>query len=123
MNQFGTSYKQKSLELAEKEEQQLATDVDKKDVSSARNNLILAMAKNAVMPIVLMGIYAASPPAAVLLTLSFIGYQMISGYFSETPSDPSSSHDKKPLLDGRHVGDEDAQDEFERLSSLSMAAC
>lgn len=116
-----STYKQKSLELAEKEEQQLAVDADKDAVSSARNDLILAMAKNAVMPIFLMGLYAASPPAAVLLTVSYIGYQMISGYFYESPSPTNPPNDKQPVLGGRHVDDVDAQDEFERLSSISMA--
>ncbi|KTD21758.1 hypothetical protein [Legionella londiniensis] len=61
---------------------ELAGD-DSKDVlgelHKARLNFALAMAKNTIMPLLIMGTFAVCWQAAVALTLLFIGYECIKG--------------------------------------------
>lgn len=90
-NLFG-DYREKSLRLAQLENSQDATTNALKDAlqekSKARETLLLSLVKNALIPALIMAVFAVSWPAAVVLTVLFISYECTKGYFKSGPELP-----------------------------------
>lgn len=92
-----SKFKEKSLRLEQEEssandksQDPLAIELAKSEKKEALSDLGLAVAKNTVVPMLIMGTFAVSWPAAVLLTLAYMGYEATKGYFkSEQKSAPS----------------------------------
>ena len=75
-----TAYKSRSLRL---EEAQLTGEhlaVALKEYEAARKDFIFAMAKNTVAPLMLITTYAICWPAAVALTVLYLGYELMHAY-------------------------------------------
>ncbi len=55
------------------------------EYQAARNDFILTMTKNIIMPLLIMTIFAVCWEAAVVLTAVYIGYECTKGYFNSPP--------------------------------------
>ncbi len=82
-SQYG-EYKEKCLIVEQQQEKGLAVTTEaKKDVQQAWNNLAFSVAKNTIMPLIIIGAFTVSLPAALLLTAGYVAYEM--GYLSRLP--------------------------------------
>lgn len=86
-------YRQKALMLQKLKEDTSATieEMEKvrSDMYKARNELIIGMAKNIVMPLLIITLFVVCWEAAVVLTALYIGYELCKGYFKKPESGTS----------------------------------
>ena len=83
-------YKEKSLVLQQDELEDKDTTVAMLEMQTARNNFILAMAKNIIIPMLIVTTFAVCWEAALILTAVYVGYECTRGYFNH-PSLPEKS--------------------------------
>jgi len=81
-----TKYKEKSLRLEDAQGLQQNSAVARKEYESARNDFIFTMAKNTIMPTLLITTYAVCWPAAIALTVLYIGYEIFHAYHQHKDS-------------------------------------
>lgn len=132
-------YKEKSLNLAQlrddryhlmQQESPSALELRKHDeliagalleVNTARNNFIIGMTKNMIMPLLIVATFAVCWQAALVLIVAYIGYECLKGYFKKDASkdvaalpppqspeaandDSDDSDDEQRLLTVAHTG-------------------
>jgi hypothetical protein len=81
-------YKKQSLVLADKQEKGEATRLDEVNVEKAQTDFLFAMFKNTALPMVIMGALAISTPAAILLTVAAIAYEVNQNYKKDDVNEP-----------------------------------
>jgi hypothetical protein len=70
-------YQDKSLRLADAELYNTGLDLAQKEFDAARSDFIFTMAKNIIIPSVLITTFALYWPAAVALTVAYLGYELL----------------------------------------------
>jgi hypothetical protein len=75
-----SAFKEKSLLLEQSERSGVKLAMARKEYELARNDFIKAMIKNTVIPIVLITTYAICWPAAVLMTVALMGYELLHAF-------------------------------------------
>ncbi|MDR3502756.1 MAG: hypothetical protein P4L79_09255 [Legionella sp.] len=70
-------YQEKSLRLADAELYNTGLELAQKEFDAARNDFIFTMAKNVIIPSVLIATFALYWPAAVALTVAYLGYELV----------------------------------------------
>lgn len=77
-------YKEKNMLIKQQQDNGLTVTTDaKKDVQKAWDDLCFTVTKNTVVPLVIMGAFTVSFPAAILLTLTYFAYEC--GYLTRLP--------------------------------------
>jgi hypothetical protein len=77
-------YKDKSLRLEQAQLRGENLAFCLKEYEMARNDFIFTMAKNTIVPIILIAIYAICWPAALALTAVYLGYELLHAYGQHT---------------------------------------
>lgn len=85
-------YHEKSLMLQQYEIENRSTDMALLEMQAARNDFIVTMIKNIILPVVIVTIFAISWPAALLLTAVYVSYEYMKGH-------PLQDNKKPPLLE------------------------
>lgn len=94
------NYHEKHLLLQQAEQEGRDSTHAYKALQEARSEFITSMVKNTVMPMLIMGVFAVSWPAALALTVLFIGYESTKGYFKQNPTpELELKEDKSALVD------------------------
>ncbi|WP_010655302.1 hypothetical protein [Fluoribacter dumoffii] len=75
-----STYEEKSLRLEEAKRTGLGVDIALKEYEAARNDFIFTMIKNTVMPTLLIATFAVCWPAAVALSVMYMGYEIYHAY-------------------------------------------
>ncbi|RUR20619.1 hypothetical protein ELY21_00605 [Legionella sp. km535] len=75
-----SQYKEKSLYLEQAQLTGKQLPVAYKEYETARNDFIFNMAKNTIMPMVLITTFAICWPAAIALTAMYLGYELYHAY-------------------------------------------
>ncbi|USQ13762.1 hypothetical protein J2N86_13980 [Legionella lytica] len=70
-------YQEKSLRLADAELYNTGLELAQKEFDVARSDFIFTMAKNVIIPSVLITTFALYWPAAVILTAAYLGYELL----------------------------------------------
>lgn len=73
-----SKYQEKSLRLEQAKDGDYAVAL--KEYEAARNDFIFTMVKNTVMPTLLIATYAICWPAAIALTVLYVGYEIYHAY-------------------------------------------
>lgn len=123
-----SSYQEKSLALEFAQHRaHTPEEIGKleKACAAARNEFIFTLAKNIIVPSLLIAAYAVCWPAAVALTVLVIGYELFSAYRRHRQSgkarlEPSISEEEKEglLIAGKGKEKEEGSDEEEPVLSL-----
>jgi len=108
-------YKKQTLILDDKTTRDEDTAEQLTKVGHARTDLLIALAKNTIMPIVFMGALAVSWPAAILVAVLYIGYEFGKGYIN--PDRDQALPTPEPSLNGYEL----ASEEDDRSSSLALS--
>ncbi|GGI86969.1 hypothetical protein [Legionella impletisoli] len=113
-------YKEKALVYEYKEEKALATKDDIAAVKNAWSDFIIHMAKSAIVPMVIMGVFAVSWPAALALAVLYIGYEFGKGYLNlkKAPEEPKLPSPESMSLDHDLDKEEDAISDQEETALL-----
>lgn len=102
-------YKEKSLILQQYEREGINTSVARLEMQSARNDFMIAMAKNIIMPLLIVTTFAVCWQAAVALVILYVGYECLHGYCSKkSPQTPRSP--LPPPVDGALIADSSSED-------------
>ena len=102
-------YKEKTLVLQQNELENRDTSAAMLEMQTARNNFILAMAKNIIIPMLIVTTFAICWEAALILTAVYVGYECTRGYFNRKEE---PKNDKvKELVASESDNDEDIEDE------------
>ncbi len=118
--------KQKSLILQEKRDKGMDVKQAELELKQARTHFAITMAKNAIIPTVIMAVYAVSWPAALLLTLAYLGYEIGKGYLPEKQPKQSPKVESGYFLaynsanEGGVSSTDTSSEALEPVSSLSV---
>ncbi|WP_133128081.1 hypothetical protein [Legionella nagasakiensis] len=96
-------YHEKSLLLQRAEQTGKDSSHALHEMEEARSAFMMSMVKNTVMPLLIMATFAVSWPAAIVLTVLFIGYECGKGYFNQ-PSKPALP---SPIVEKKEEGIEE----------------
>jgi hypothetical protein len=93
-------YKEKSLLLQKQELDNGDTSHALLELQSARNDFIISMLKNIIVPMLIVTVFAVCWEAALLLTVIYVGYECTKGYFNKKapPIAVLNSDEAPPLL-------------------------
>ena len=106
-------YRDKSLILQQQELEDRDTTIALLEMQAARNDFIISMAKNIIMPFLIVTVFAVCWEAALVLTAVYVGYECMKGYFNKQPAVPALSKKiETPLLESNN--DEDIVEDDER---------
>lgn len=94
-DQYGAA-KEAELILKQQTEKGFDTVNEQKAVSAAWNDLSFTMAKNIIMPFIIIGAFTVSVPAGILLTVAYIAYE--NDYFPKLFSGDEPEVEQKPLM-------------------------
>ena len=81
-------YHEKSLVLQQHALENRSTDMALLEMQAARNNFIVTMLKNIILPVVIVTTFAISWPAALLLTAVYVGYEYMKGHPLQDNKEP-----------------------------------
>lgn len=117
-----SKYQEKSLRLEQAQLLGKDLDVAFNEYRAARNDFIFTMAKNTVMPALLITTFAICWPAAIALTVMYVGYEIYHAYDQHNSKKESAqlaldfSSEKKELLT---LDDSFEEEEFEKNCCFS----
>jgi hypothetical protein len=106
------AYKEKSLILQQHKLNSENTDIAQHDKHVTRNALIITMAKNIIIPMLIVTALAVCWEAALLITALYIGYECLHGYFQGNP--PANTRRPLRLVSANN-------DEGEEMDTLVIA--
>ncbi|AHE68473.1 hypothetical protein [Legionella oakridgensis] len=94
-------YHEKSMLLQRAEQTGGDVSLAAREMQEARSAFMVSMVKNTMMPLLIMATFAVSWPAAIVLTVLFIGYECGKGYFNQAnkPALPAPIAEKNASVD------------------------